>query len=243
MTNVFLSRPNWVDPTFRKGLEGFILLLRTLELDPRTIGSTDYPNKSPLDEVIRLMDGCKGAIILGYPQIVITAGRVKDQAIISELRLSTEWNHIEAGLAHARGIPLLVIHHPGVTRGIFDRGAISSFIYQVALDDPDWPLRPEIQGALVKWKNDVVVYTKKPIVDNTGAQVPITLAVASHKEKSFGYCLRCGAIPGNSTSCKGSYTTHNFVPWREGVFCRRCGAVPGAPSECKGSYISHDFSV
>src|SRR6266446_4266872 len=123
-----------------QGLEGFLGLLETLELKPRTVGATDYPRSSPLDEVIAVMGECSGAIVLGYPQIKFRDGIVKGAPASSEMCLPTEWNHIEAGLAYARGLPLLVIHHIGVQRGIFDRGALNSFVYSKNFADASWPL-------------------------------------------------------------------------------------------------------
>ena len=156
MTDVFISRPTWVAPNFRAGLDGFLGSLKSLGLNPRTIGSTDYPSKAPLDEVIRLMERCAGAVILGYPQIVVASGSVKDTPLSSPLMLPTEWNHIEAGLAYARGLPLLVIHHRGVSRGIFDRGALSSFVYELNLEEAAWPLSERVRGAVETWKRDVL---------------------------------------------------------------------------------------
>jgi hypothetical protein len=54
MKNIFVSRPNWIPSEFDKGLESFYNLLKAHELKPRTIGQTDFPSKSPLDEVIDL---------------------------------------------------------------------------------------------------------------------------------------------------------------------------------------------
>jgi hypothetical protein len=143
-SNVFLSRPTWVGEDFRPGLDGFIGMLEGMGLHPRTLGTTDYPNKAPLDEVIALLNKCSGAVILGLPQISVTGGFLKDSAIAKELLLPTEWNHIEAGLAYARGLPLLAIHHLGVRRGIFDRGAMSTFLYERDLASPAWPLAKDL---------------------------------------------------------------------------------------------------
>jgi hypothetical protein len=151
-SNVFLSRPTWIPPEFAKGLDAFVSLLATLELSPRTLGTTDYPSRAPLDEVIALIEKCSGAIILGYPQVVVTAGSVKGTPISGPLSLPTEWNHIEAGLAHARGLPLLAIHHVGVRRGIFDRGSMNAFLYERDLSDPAWPVAADLLGAIKNWK-------------------------------------------------------------------------------------------
>lgn len=153
-SNVFLSRPTWVGEDFRPGLDGFIRMLQGMGLHPRTLGTTDYPNKAPLDEVIALLEKCSGAVILGLPQISVTGGLLKGSAIAEELLLPTEWNHIEAGLAYARGLPLLAIHHLGVRRGIFDRGAMSTFLYERDLASPAWPLAEDLQGAIAKWKRE-----------------------------------------------------------------------------------------
>lgn len=161
MIDVFVSRPTWVPAEFSKGLDGFLGFLVSLGFQPRTLGSTDYPAKAPLDEVIRLLDACRGLIVLGYPQIVVTAGSVKGTPAPPNMCLSTEWNHIEAGLGYARGLPLLVIHHVGVTRGIFDHGALPNFIHSIDLSDPAWALSPAVQGAVKSWKSDVLSGTSK----------------------------------------------------------------------------------
>jgi hypothetical protein len=181
-------------PGFPQGLDGFLRVLATLGFQPRTLGSTDYPSKAPLDEVIDLMNQCRGAIILGYPPLTITAGTVKDKAIDRELLLPTEWNHIEAGLAYTRGLPLLVIHHEGVGRGIVDRGALAGFLHGQRLDDPTWPLRQEIQGALAKWNTDVLARSAAPAVHVKAADPPSSTAISSQRPSQD--CRNCGAVPG-----------------------------------------------
>jgi hypothetical protein len=52
MKEIFLSRPTWIPDTFQKGIDSFYNLVKANELNPRTIGKSDFPNKSPLDEVI-----------------------------------------------------------------------------------------------------------------------------------------------------------------------------------------------
>ena len=123
-------------------------------LIPRTLGSSDYPSKAPLDEVIEIMDECKGAIILGYPQLSISEGQIKDQKIESKLLLPTEWNHIEAALAYSKGIPLIVLRHKGVSRGVFDRGVMNAFVHEVDFKSPAWCMDTALNGAIQKWKQN-----------------------------------------------------------------------------------------
>ena len=157
--NIFLSRPNWIAPPYEKGFKVFQSRLKDLYLVPRTIGVTDIAVKSPLDEVIKLMKECKGAVVLGFPQIEATSGNIKGEIISSTLLLPTEWNHIEAGLAYARSLPMLVIHHTGIKRGIFDRGALNSFIFEKDFSDETWAVGDDISGALKTWRDDVLGYS------------------------------------------------------------------------------------
>ncbi len=124
MIDIFISRPTWIAEEFKEGLTGFLSFLDTHDIKPRTLGCTDYPTESPLDEVITVMDECQGAIILGYPQIYVKKGNIKEVEN-SDFLLPTEWNHIEATLAYIKKKPLLIIHHKGISRGIFEHGAIS----------------------------------------------------------------------------------------------------------------------
>jgi hypothetical protein len=114
-----------------------------------------------MDGVIELLEECEGAIILGYPQIEIKSAIIKGVPNVSPFCLGTEWNHIEAGLAYALGLPLLVIHDISVTRGIFDRGVLNSFLYQKDFKDTAWPLATEIIGAINKWKTELRKPTTK----------------------------------------------------------------------------------
>lgn len=151
MDDIFLSRPTCVSPQYEQGLKSFICFLQAHGLNPRTVGTTDFPNESPLDEVIKLMKHCTGAIVLGYPQIIVESGWIKENSIQKAISLGTEWNHIEAALAYSLHIPLLVIHDVTVSRGIFDRGTLNSFIYSMDFLDPTWPTSDVVIGALMSW--------------------------------------------------------------------------------------------
>lgn len=172
MINIFISRPTWIAEEFKEGLTGFLSFLDTHDITPRTLGSTDYPTESPLDEVITIMDDCKGAIILGYPQIYVLSSVIKESGK-DDFLLPTEWNHIEAALAYMKKMPLLIIHHKGITRGIFEHGAISKFIYEKDLSKTNWFLSEDIKGALKKWKASI----KEPQIYKTIIPKPAPMPV------------------------------------------------------------------
>lgn len=156
MKDIFLSRPNWIPAEFNDGINNLYSFLTSLELNPRTVGQSDYPNESPLSGVTSLMKKCKGTIVLGIPQIRITSGFIKEKEITSPIMLGTEWNHIEAALAYSMMHPILIIHDERVNRGVFERGATNSFLYNVEMDDPAWVLKKEISGAIHSWKSSLL---------------------------------------------------------------------------------------
>lgn len=181
MIDVFLSKPTKVEEPFQSGLRIFETRLRDSSLRARTVGATDYPTENPLDKVLELMSQCRGAIILGYPQIEVRTGTLRGVALDKVLVLPTEWNHLEAALAYSRSLPLLFIHHSGVKRGVFDRGAIDAFLYCKDLRRPDWCMDDDVNGALQTWKRKVQSFgSARPDV---GTKTSRTL-VASGSEPS-----------------------------------------------------------
>lgn len=154
MKSIFLSRPTFISKEYEQGMDNFLTLLRASDIEPRTIGTTDFNFKSPMDGVIELMRKCSGAIILGYPQIVINDGLLKDTPLSTPVILGTEWNHIEAALAYSLGIPTLVIRDRTVsTRGVFDRGTLNAFLYPIDLKNASWSTDTRISGAIRNWRD------------------------------------------------------------------------------------------
>ncbi|WP_294959951.1 hypothetical protein [uncultured Fibrobacter sp.] len=175
MTNIFLSRPTYVPQEQQQGIDVFCSLLDMMDFCPRTLGTTDYPNESPLDEIIRILDTCSGMIVLGIPQLFIEKGILKGNQITSPLKLATEWNQIEAALAYSRNMPLLIIHDKDVSRGIFDHGALGNFIHETDFSDLHWSESLSIRGALKTWKEKVVCYTKVSVDSAKSVEMAVLL--------------------------------------------------------------------
>ena len=155
MRKIFVSRPTGVLPEHNLGLSKLSEILRQYDLDPRTIGVTDRATRTPLQEVIQLMNQCYGAVVLGVPQIEVRSGTVRGDEIERPFSLGTEWNHIEAALAYALELPVLVIHDVTVGRGIFDRGAANAFIYSVDFSSDVWPLAEDISSVIRTWSTQL----------------------------------------------------------------------------------------
>ena len=55
------------------------------------------------------------------------------------------------------------------------------------------------------------------------------------------YCARCGATPGQPSTCIGNYQHHNFMSYSGEVYCAHCGAIAGRKSTCTGIDPFHEF--
>lgn len=161
MIDIFLSRPTDVPENQQQGLNNLQTLLNFAELNPRTLGSTDYPSESPLNEIIQILQSCSGMMVLGYPKIIIEQGLVKGEKITKPIKLASEWNQIEATLAYSSQMPLLIICDKGVSFGFFDRGAANCFVHEVDFSDPQWCMSEPIQGAIRKWKGRIAEYNTR----------------------------------------------------------------------------------
>lgn len=160
MIDIFLSRPTNISDKQQQGLDNLLSALKSLELNSRTLGATDYPQESPLNEIAEIMNSCSGMIVLGYPKIIVEKGRINGKCVAKPIKLASEWNQIEATLAYAAQMPLLIICEMGVSFGFFDRGTANCFVHQVDFSNPEWCLQASIQGAIRKWKERVALYSE-----------------------------------------------------------------------------------
>jgi hypothetical protein len=156
--HVFLSRPTSVDRHQQSLCRRMVVALEGQDLKPRTLGVTDYPSKAPLGEVLRLMETCDGAIILGLRQLRIQSGLEKEntdnETEVKGLLLPTAWNQIEAGMAVALGLPLLIIREEGVSSGVFDIGSSDQFVHQAEMS-PQWTRSAKFMDPFRRWVTDV----------------------------------------------------------------------------------------
>jgi hypothetical protein len=138
------------------------LVLRELELfglEPRALGRTDYPVDTPLREVLVIARHCAGGVILGFSQTVThqAVGKpgTSEETDVRGQRLPTPWNHLEAGILYAIGLPLLIFREPGIAGGIFDIGTTETFIHPMptteVASDPDSGLH----DVFLKWQSRV----------------------------------------------------------------------------------------
>lgn len=154
VTDVFLSRPSKLPPEFEAAYKAFHKAMETEHnIRLRRLGDTDYFPDAPLRAIIEIMSECRGAIVLGYPQIEIFhhVRKSVDVTQLPSLLFPTPWNQIEGSLAYGADLPVLVVAHPGVGGGVFDHGVTGQFVLTEDLSTRGWHTKRPFQQLLEKW--------------------------------------------------------------------------------------------
>ena len=137
--DIFISKPTAQTSMQCKFTLELEEILKARDFKIRSVGTSDFPNEAPLLAVLKIMNGCRGALILGLKQIHITKGILKPDTKLEhkivDVYLPTPWNQIEAAIAFALRIPTLIIREEGIEGGVFDIGSSDHFIHQVNVDD------------------------------------------------------------------------------------------------------------
>lgn len=154
---VFVSCPTKLNKK-QKDLKKFLLgLLDELNLSPRALGQGDYPKDYPLKEVAIIAKRCSGGIILGFEQIRVAKGIIKDKyRIKEEMLFPTPWNHIEAGILFGLKLPLLIFKEKGISGGVFDNGITDAFVHTFP-KKLSAKKKDEIKQVIQKWFAEVSV--------------------------------------------------------------------------------------
>src|SRR4029078_8448985 len=92
--------------------------IRAEGLVPHTVGRNTWSADSPLQTVMALMESCAGAFVIALERSYFASGVEKrggpNEVTVADISLPTPWNQIEAAIAYARGLPLLVIVDSGL---------------------------------------------------------------------------------------------------------------------------------
>lgn len=158
---VFISCPTTLTKK-QKELRKFLIdLIEDLNMEPRALGTSDYPKDYPLKEVAIIARRCSGGIILGFEQIrvlngILKAGTPVEKEIKSPLLLPTPWNQIEAGILFGLRLPLLIFKEDGITGGVFDNGITDAFVHTFP-DKLTDKKKDEIKQVIQKWFGEVSV--------------------------------------------------------------------------------------
>lgn len=147
---IFVSCPSTLSPEQEVSAEIIHKLVQRYKLEWRALGRSDYPNKLPLREVLRMVRHCSGGLILGFTQFIAPSGvyrqgTPKEKTVTSPIVMPTPWNQLEAGILFNQKVPIMIFREVGIDGGIFDYGITDVFVHDMptaatsaeALDDLD----------------------------------------------------------------------------------------------------------
>jgi hypothetical protein len=102
-------------------------IFRSLEaagLAPRQMEKNEWTAEQPLRGIRRVIEQCHGIVVIAFERYRFAAGteRQKDGGTkpLTDVRMTTVWNQIEAAMGYTKGIPLLVI----AENGLFEDGLL-----------------------------------------------------------------------------------------------------------------------
>jgi hypothetical protein len=112
------------------------------DLQPCTLGVSDYDTVVPLASIRRLMLGSNGVLVLALRRyridsgcaVTIDATGAQRERDISGQWLTSPWCHIEAGMGFQLGLPVLVFREAGVVPdGVLEQGVMGSYMPEISL--------------------------------------------------------------------------------------------------------------
>jgi hypothetical protein len=93
-------------------------LLRQGGMEPRVIDTTDFSTGNPLKDISTVMRECQGVIVVAFERTSFDHGLEKRQSQLEKplqaVRYTTPWSQIEAAIAYALGLPIIVMLERGV---------------------------------------------------------------------------------------------------------------------------------
>lgn len=157
--DVFVSKPSTLAPPQQEFCDAIGRKLQREGFTIRTVGVSDFTNRTPLAKVRSVMAECSGAVILGLAQLRIVSGIGKEgtprEYAAAGVTLSTPWNQLEAGIAFMAAIPLFIVREPAVrAEGIFDASISDYFVHQSELD-PAFLESAAINQPFAEWSAEV----------------------------------------------------------------------------------------
>jgi len=157
MTKVFISAGSPGNASQRSFRDAVINAIELSGLSPRLMEGDDWDYKNPLRGVRRVMDECRGAMVIAYTRYKFDEGlelREDGNNTLAAVEFPTAWNHIEAAMAYEKGLPLLVVAQKGLREDAMLAPDIDVKPHWYELDSSIDSL-PGFRGYLKSWKEDI----------------------------------------------------------------------------------------
>lgn len=195
--NVFVS----VGGTATDSQEAFVRAvedrLRSEGLVPHTVGRNTFSADAPLKTVTELLDKCSGTVVIALERMYFASGIEKrggsQEAALSDIRLPTPWNQIEAAMAYSRKHPLMVIVESGLkSEGLLERG--NDWYVQRVKPEAAALSTTEFNGVLASWKQTMLIASKTPTTPKAPAELTVAELIGGLKPNQLWSVLGALAV-------------------------------------------------
>ncbi|AYH07343.1 MULTISPECIES: hypothetical protein [Pectobacterium] len=174
--NVFVS----VGGTATDSQEAFVRAvedrLRSEGLVPHTVGRNTFGSDAPLKTVSDLLDKCSGTVVIALERMYFSSGIEKrggsKEVSLSNIKLPTPWNQIEAAMAYSRNHPLMVIVESGLkSEGLLEPG--NDWYVQRVKPEAAALSTTEFNGVLASWKQKMLAVKKTSVLSKGPAELTL----------------------------------------------------------------------
>jgi len=150
--------------------------LRSEGLIPHTVGRNTFSADAPLKTITELLARCSGIVVIALERSYFASGTEKrggfKEIAIADVKLPTPWNQIEAAMAYASGLPLMVVVEAGLkSEGLLERG----YDWYVQSVKPEAAAlhTNEFNGVLASWKQKMIETPKKAPTSRTPSDLTV----------------------------------------------------------------------
>ncbi|MBZ5660434.1 MAG: hypothetical protein LAO08_08515 [Acidobacteriia bacterium] len=137
---------------FVRGFEGFLIQSGCERL---TVGRGMYGAKQPIQQTRELMETADAVVVLGFTRILVNNAvekpGSKDQKEITNTKYPTIWNQLEASMAYALKLPLLIILEEGLHQEAMLKDRLEFRVCNTILN-PDFFSSNEFRGIFADFK-------------------------------------------------------------------------------------------
>jgi hypothetical protein len=137
--------------------------LETAGLSPRQMEKNEWTAEQPLRGIKRVIEQCHGIVVIAFQRYHFPSGTERQKGGVerqlTDVRITTVWNQIEAAMGYTKGLPLLVI----AEQGLLDDGLLEGrYDWKVYWTDftPGQLGSEAFVGYLESWKQLVVERSK-----------------------------------------------------------------------------------
>lgn len=141
-------------------LENLRAEMRVVGVKLINLSSSEYSESKPFDQILKLMETCSGALIVGWERYhaytLFEREDSTEQKVLQDRIIATPWNQIEASMAAALGLPLLILRERNLhAEGIFEANNHNHIIRDFDLEKDAKIISRDLVSYLKGWKEKI----------------------------------------------------------------------------------------